>query len=934
MKWRSHVFDHLQKKGPRADGSRLDAFFTSAPAGLVILDSSLRLLKANDTMADMIGSPLESIIGQTPGTLVPLLAPIVEPILLGVGETGQPALNFPLSGETPKAPGVVRHWLASVFPVLRDPGNKWTIGVIAVEVTDRVKFEEVCKSEALLSEAERLADLGSWEHDLIAGRETWSPNLCRILGLDAATRVFPQRTFLNFVHPDDLAMARSTIEWGMKDRQAYEYQARFVLPSGHQRILFTRGQPIVDSNDRIVKTIGVTQDITADVEAQRALLASEERYRDLVEHSQDLICTHDLEGRLLSVNDPPARILGYRREDLVGRRIVDALRPDVRGQFAEYIERIVRDGYAKGLMVLATRSGEERIWEYENTLRTEGVPAPIVRGRARDVTEQVNAQRALRDSKARLQALVNSIDEIVFEFDAAGTFLDMWTTRETLLCRPRAELLGRRISDVLGEEFSTPFREMFWRVLKTGLGEDLEYTLEVQEGKRWFLGHATPIKAPDGAYKTICLVVRDITQRKDAEETLRLKETTIRGLLRISNSLNAKLDVSAILSSLVQEAMVLGDAEGGRSATFGPEGLVGNCFFHQKNTGPSPITWDLQADAMSLVAQSKLPYLSNDALNDPHVSPASREALNLRHVLLTPVFDSRGEVIAVFGVHNKKDGKGFTATDQENMTGLAAIAGIALQNALAYSRIRAGEAELRTLSTRLLSLQDEERRRIALELHESTAQALAGLLLALGPLKRLAAPMSDSLRKVVDEIGALGRQIVHEIRTLSYALHPPQLEAMGLVGAVVWYAEGFAERSGIKVDVDVPEDIGRLPAEEERTLFRVVQECLTNVHRHSHSPSATIRFTRDASSVSVTVADSGKGMTGSSAARLGQGAKLGVGISGMRERVKQLHGTLEIENAPGKGVTVHIVLPLAAKELSEDRRGHENRANVSHSAGG
>src|ERR1700719_41574 len=221
---------------------------------------------------------------------------------------------------------------------------------IADEIADRVEFEKVRKSESLLAEAEQLANLGSWEHDLETGEETWSANLCRILGAGAETRKFSREVFWELVHQDD--------------RQSYEYQARFVLPDGHERILLTRGKPVVDSANRIIKRVGFTQDVTITVEGQRALLESEERYRDLVENSHDLICTHDMSGVLLSMNELPAHLLGYRREEMIGRSISEFLAADVRETFGEYFQRIERDGSAKGLMILMTRSGERRIWEY------------------------------------------------------------------------------------------------------------------------------------------------------------------------------------------------------------------------------------------------------------------------------------------------------------------------------------------------------------------------------------------------------------------------------------------------------------------------------------------------------------------------------------------------------------------------------------------
>jgi PAS domain S-box-containing protein len=297
----------------------------------------------------------------------------------------------------------------------------------------------------------------------------------------------PDEVFWEFVHREDRAMVSSLIEWGMKDPRPYEYQTRFILPDGKEHVLFTRGKVTMDSSNRVIKRYGATQDITARVEIERELVKSEERYRDLVENSHDLICTDALDGTLLTMNERPAQVLGFRTEELLGKRIPDLLPPKHRNKYADYIAHIRKDGHAEGLMVVTTRAGKERIWEYQNTLRTEGVPTPIVRGAARDVTERVNAEKALRESESRLRALVGSIDELVFELDGDGKYLDVWTQNEELLIRPKEQIIGRTISELFGVEFFRPLKEKFRRVLAMGRAENVEISLDFRGVKNGFL---------------------------------------------------------------------------------------------------------------------------------------------------------------------------------------------------------------------------------------------------------------------------------------------------------------------------------------------------------------------------------------------------------------------------------------------------------------
>ncbi len=228
----------------------------------------------------------------------------------------------------------------------------------------------------------------------------------------------------------------------------------------------------------------------------------------------------------------------------------------------------------------------------------------------------------------------------------------------------------------------------------------------------------------------------------------------------------------------------------------------------------------------------------------------------------------------------------------------------------AVERVRTDNA-LRDLSARLMDLQDAERRRIARDLHDSTAQTLAALSMSLSLLRRTIEGPGPAAASQVDECALLARRCSNELRTMAYLLHPPLLDELGLEGAVRDYCDGFAERSGIRVDLALSPDIGRLPKEIENALFRVMQESLTNVHRHSGSRTASIRLSRNPSDVRLEVQDAGRGLPpGIAQGGGGSPAGVGVGIAGMRERLGQLGGRLEIVTGDG-GVRVGAVLPIA-----------------------
>jgi PAS domain S-box-containing protein len=221
------------------------------------------------------------------------------------------------------------------------------------------------------------------------------------------------------------------------------------------------------------------------------------------------------------------------------------------------------------------------------------------------------------------------------------------------------------------------------------------------------------------------------------------------------------------------------------------------------------------------------------------------------------------------------------------------------------------EEELHRLSAHLLEVQDFERRHLARELHDTTAQHLAALTLNLANLRRTLPPSAEAAQTLCGECLNLANQAALEIRTHSYLLHPPLLDAMGLAGAVEDYTQGFSARSGIAVDLEAPADFGRLPEDTELALFRVIQESLANVLKHSGSRRARIRFTRSASLVTLEVRDMGHGIPADRLARIkARSGGSGVGLGGMQERLRLLGGWLDLESGP-KGTTVRATVPLS-----------------------
>jgi two-component system, NarL family, sensor kinase len=474
-----------------------------------------------------------------------------------------------------------------------------------------------------------------------------------------------------------------------------------------------------------------------------------------------------------------------------------------------------------------------------------------------------NGDQSLAAASRPLAVLVKTFDEFLFELDSEGRFLGIWSSRHPLKTGSQMDFVGRHAMDVLGEEIFRPFSDVFQRVIVTRKSDGIEFPVVLNDGRHWFYARVLPVARRSGKPPSVSLVAHDITLQKKTEDKLRKSEALLAQAQQLVDMGSWEVDVQ-LQRVLCSDNLyrILGLDYQGREIDFQE--------IAQKlpPEDAAKATRDLQeAITDGKAFEHDLRYFS------------PKGGKRYLHARGFPLRDSEGRVVRVAGV-------------TEDVT----------------DRVNAKE-RLRLLSDRLLTLRDEEQRRMAQQLHETVSQEMAAMKMSLARVGETLPKRNKIGSKFLQSAREFADSVIQQVRTVSYLLHPLLLEEAGLASALRWYASGFAERSGIKVKVSIRRDFGRLPKETEIAIFRIVQEALTNVHRHSKSRTATIRLVRADGKVRMEVKDRGVGMAPPSSAT-GWNSPLGIGIAGMRERAKQLGGVFDIRSTLKRGTAVCVELPV------------------------
>ena len=472
-----------------------------------------------------------------------------------------------------------------------------------------------------------------------------------------------------------------------------------------------------------------------------------------------------------------------------------------------------------------------------------------------------------RVEEASFKALVEAVEDYaIFRLDPLGHVVSWNTGAEWINGYQASEILGQHFSCFYSHEDVVRGIPSFHLRLAAERGRYVVegWRLRNDESRFWAHVSITALKNEQGKLLGFVKLTHDATRRKQAEDALRQSERLLDGFFSASPAGLAIVD-RELRYQHVNETMATID------------GAPASAHVGRTVREVIPALADQVEPCMRRV------LLTGQKVVDREICgpmPAEGNALGYWVANYFPIIG-----------------------DTDEISGIGCVQ-------LDITDCRRAEDSLRRLSGRLMELQDQERRRIARELHDSIGQCLTAIKINLELLDREFSATTHAPRSAnaLAEALKLSEQCSSDVRTISYLLHPPLLDERGLSSAIRWYADGFAQRSGIELSMDLPDEDTRFSQPLEMTLFRIVQESLTNIHRHSGSSTAHICLLADAENAILEVQDEGRGMPFSSFKRCNSGS-LGVGIAGMRERVRQLGGQLEIQSRPGS-TTVRAILPI------------------------
>jgi PAS domain S-box-containing protein len=662
------------------------------------------------------------------------------------------------------------------------------------------------------------------------------------------------RSWLEFVHPEDRDGTAAASEKLLASEPLFSFENRYQCRDGSYRWLSWNAFPL--PNEQLI--FAVVRDITERKRAEQVVRESEERLRLALDAAHMGTFDWDIANNRILWSRWHEELWGFAPGEFGGtyEAFASRVHPEDLPGLNDEVARCMaaQESFLREFRVVWPNASVHWVLGRGQFTYDDRGEAVRMRGVVVETTARRQAQDALQKSEARLRNLFDQASDGIFLISSENRYLEANARGLEMLGYTRDELLQMSMADVLVPE-ERPRLNVEPANMMAGQPH-LAVWEHLRKDGTTFPAEVSARRLDDQTYLAI---VRDLTARRQAEQLLREREQQLRLFVEHSPAAIAMFDRN--MKYLVASRRYLTDYR------IEDQEIIGRS--HYEVFPEIPARWKethRRCLAGAIEKSEEDPFPRKDGTTD------------WVRWEIRPWYKSQTE-----------------------------IGGLILFSEVVTERVRA-EEELRELTRRLLRAQEEERGRIARELHDSLGQSLAAIALALGQAGEAKESIPEHSRKWIADARKIVAECSQQVRTLSHLLHPPLLDELGLLPAMRSFVRGFSQRSGIATKLELEEEMERLPPPVELALFRVLQESLNNVQRHSGSKTAGVTLRRDANRILLEISDEGRGLRGAGSLHsLSEEAEPGVGILGMRERLRQLGGSLEIESGK-KGTTVRAIL--------------------------
>jgi PAS domain S-box-containing protein len=540
------------EKALRQSEERFRMLFDKAPLGYQSLDAEGRFIDVNQAWLDTLGYSREEVMGRWFGEF------------LSPGYVDAFRKRFPLF----KAAGQIH----SEFEMLHKDGSKRWIafdGRIGYELNGEFKqthciLQDVTErrnAEEALRESEDkfkyVFDNSTVAKSITAVNNTLHANqaFCEMVGY--SMEELENKPWREITHPEDIKLNEKEVgEILAGKKETSRFIKRYIHKNGSVVWVDLNTSLRRDANGKPLYFVTTALDITERKRAEEVLRESEDKFRKAFMTSPDSVNINRLEdGKYTSINPGFTQVTGYTEADVIGKTSLELNIWEDPQDRARLVEGLRKDGFVNNLEACFRKKDGSTNYGLMSAAIIELGGIPHILSITRDITERKQAEEALRQSERQMKALLTSLDDVVFEFDKNGTYLNIWAADESLLVMPKAQMLGRNVLEVMGREQGAPFEDVVKHSLDGNIPQSIEYPLEVIGGKRWFMARVSPILSHDGSIHTVSVLVRDITEHKRIEEQVQIQLQRVRALNEIDRAISSSLDMRLSLDILLTQTL-------------------------------------------------------------------------------------------------------------------------------------------------------------------------------------------------------------------------------------------------------------------------------------------------------------------------------------------------------------------------------------------